>query len=99
MKDSKKIGVWVTSPSVIKDIEDGRAPYYTLEVSDMSAHGWVKICDAEVSFDRPDVEPLRQAFICNLKNQRTKIYAEAQMQCNKIDETINNLLAVGWNHD
>jgi len=48
----------------------------------------------EVEFDMPSDIEIRDKKIANLKAQRTKIEADAQLQVEQIDEAIQSLMAL-----
>jgi len=75
------------------------SPFSGVHLSDtemLSVTGYVKLgeVDIEVDFDMPTGLEIRDMKIATLKEQRTKIEADTQVQVEQIDEAIQSLMAL-----
>lgn len=68
--------------------------YAVNQNQDMQSCGWTKVKDIEVEFTEPAYADLVKGTIAGLELKRQKIQADAFVECNAIQETINNLLCI-----
>lgn len=61
---------------------------------DMTEAGWTKVGTAEITVTLVDDDAIRANLIDALKEQRKSVLAEAQAKAMRIDEKIQNLLAI-----
>lgn len=57
--------------------------------------GWIFLGRAQITFDPVSPEDLVEQQIAVLRGQRSDVQAKAQSAINKIEEKIQNLLAIG----
>lgn len=62
----------------------------------MDRYGWTFIGMAEVSLDVQDDDTIRQNMVQALREQKKTVLAEAQLEATRIDEKIQNLLAISF---
>lgn len=77
--------------AVPSDFEDGGYRYSML---DFDRDDGINVGSIEVSIDIPEDFDLNSAHVEILKTEKNKIYAEAQLKCNNLEEQIQSLLAI-----
>ncbi len=76
------------SPATYAD--DGYAYY----MSEYESDDRIMMGSIEVSIDIPEGFDINSAHVEILKKEKNKIYAEAQLKCNNLEEQIQSLLAI-----
>jgi len=62
----------------------------------MEEQGWVKVGEASITIEIIDEDAIRLGFVESLKEKKAKILANAQFEAMRIDEQIQNLLAITY---
>lgn len=70
--------------------------YYTRSSSNMAAHGWTRVGEAEITVTLPDTEELVANKIDALRKQKDNVLAEAQNKATNIERQIQTLLAITY---
>lgn len=103
MKIAGTLNAYLTSEWAQKDFIQCRAnndeagmvaELHLTSVEGMESEGWLKVGVATVTVDVVDDDTLRQNLINGLKEQKADILAKAQAQATRIEEKIQNLLAI-----
>lgn len=95
------VPAWITSnyfdPKTLVDGEPGRVidgvGYSSL---DMSTHGWVKCGTAEITLTIDDPREVIDSKVTALQAQKKSVMAKAQMELNKLEGQIQELLCIEY---
>lgn len=71
----------------------GELQYHAFS-SDMSAYGYIYVCDRTITIDLPDGFDVRAAEIDMLRKKADDIQSRAQVKVNMIQEQISKLLCL-----
>lgn len=93
---------WWTSQAGVENFEDcmrrgdGQAALGTLTYteSDMSLYGWVEAGTAYIQFEGLPHSEVIKRLVNALRNQQTRVRAQAESQCRQLEERIQTLLAI-----
>lgn len=77
-----------------KEVNDRSS--YSLSNVDMSTVGWVKVKDVELEFAPLTAEEYAQGAVPLLRKHKAEIYAEAEVEAQKIEQQIQQLLALEY---
>ena len=90
--------VWLTEYSLLspEDMQSAKAiEALTFCTADMRASGWTYVGEAIISVDMVlSPSELIASKIETLKSQQAKVRVEAQEKCNRLEDKIQNLLAI-----
>jgi hypothetical protein len=95
-------GVWLTQYSSIGPKElaesDGERLVNGFQYGshDMTGSGWTRIGEAQVHITLKSTDEILLSKVDALKAQKTKLQAETQEEITRIDEQIQNLLAISY---
>lgn len=96
-----QIDAWLTEHSQAEFMEGrGRGDTVTMIGAvklldlDMTSHGWTRIGRATVALEIDDDNTIRKSMVDALREQKKSVLAEAQREATRIEERIQNLLAI-----
>jgi hypothetical protein len=70
------------------------SPTFAHSGSEMREYGYLTVCPYTLVFDLPDGFDPHLGMVDVLREKKSKVLAEAQQEANKIEESIQRLLAI-----
>jgi hypothetical protein len=88
-----KVKIKQIAHAILRQYVDGGVDY-SFFCSDMSAHGYIPIEEVEIEIEAPLYSDLVNGTVKVLREAQKQKRAQAQMECDQIDEQIQSLLCL-----
>lgn len=98
---SSQATAWMTSATDLRFLDSNPEAVigtlgYTTGETDMTAHGWIPVGNAEIKISFLEKGDLLMGQIDALRKQQQNVRDKAEMQANRIEQQIQSLLAISY---